>query len=391
MHKSTKKITHVLYISGSSSLQSGADLRMFETAEYFNQKDNYKCSIALSGKTDQDSFRNITKIPLYFLSLERVHRPLRFFNLISYFFKSIISFISLCILIKKQNINIVHVNEILDLSGLLAGKLMKKKTICHVRVILTKPHFIKKLLTKLSLLLSDEIICVSKATKEKMFSDKDNPKIKIIYDSGPDLNKFKPGIKNINLLEEFLLPKKSFVVGSVSKFTKHKGQFILIKAAQLIKKRGIKNIKYLFIGGKVLGHEKYFTQIKNLIKKYNLQEDFIFTGYRQDIPSLMNLCDILIHVPIHHDPFPGVVLEAMVMKKAIIASRSGGIEEQIQDKNTGFLIKRGDYKTLSRNIIHLKQNSKLRKVIGKKAEQSVKSRFSFQKYFDNIKNIYETI
>ena len=48
--------------------------------------------------------------------------------------------------------------------------------------------------------------------------------------------------------------------------------------------------------------------------------------------------NIFVHASTSPDPFPTTVLEAMSMGKPVIASKSGGVLEQIEDGKDGILV-----------------------------------------------------
>lgn len=392
------KNKNILYISGESSLQSGANLKMIETANYFNNKKGYKTYIAIANPGSEKERKKIktnSKIETHFCPLYRPHRPLSLLGLLKYFYYFPFSVFCFIKLIKKKKIDIVHINELFDFAGLFAAKIKKRKTITHVRVIFKEPKLIKTIIKKIIITLSDRIVCVSGAVKKEMFSSSENKeKIKVIYDQGPDLRKFNPKkyereVKKIK--REFNLQDTPFIVGLISKFTKNKGQEVLVKAAKYISEKTKKEIKYLLIGEKVKGHEKYFKGIKKIVKKAKIKNNFIFTGYRKDIPALMETCDIIAHIPLHEDPFPGVILEAMAMEKPIIATKSGGILEQIKDGSSGILIPKNNYKDLAQAIINLSKNPQKREKIGKRAKEMLIKKFSQKKYYTKLEEIYNTI
>ena len=61
-----------------------------------------------------------------------------------------------------------------------------------------------------------------------------------------------------------------------------------------------------------------------------IRKDVMFLGFREDIPELMSLFDLLI-VPSLHEPFGRVVIEAMACQTPVVASAVDGILEIFQD------------------------------------------------------------
>lgn len=58
----------------------------------------------------------------------------------------------------------------------------------------------------------------------------------------------------------------------------------------------------------------------------------------------------------NNEGYPLVLLEAALIKKAIIATKTGGIPELINDGESGYLIDKNDIKTLKDAIYKLVKN-----------------------------------
>lgn len=385
---------NILYVSSSSSLQSGAELCMLKLAQHFN--DGSYRSIIVTGKGEgqgraSNSLVDTVKIRPYLTP--RPHRPASLWRLLGYVFSSTRAVLRLARLIREEDIDIVHVNELFDITGLIAGRLARVKTICHVRVILEEPRWLRALLVLIATLFSHRIICVSQAVQEKMFpKGRSSRKTVVIYDGGPDLETFDPTLYDrSSVRREFDLDSAEFVVGFVSKFTPNKGQDQLIKAAKQLNEEGITDIRYLLVGGAVPGHQAYHQLVKQLVNEYGLDDKFVFTGVRGDVPRLISACDVMVHIPVHHDPFPGVVLEAMAMEKPIIATRSGGIPEEFEDGISGILIPRRDPDRLAEAILSLYRNKDKRRRMGKAAREYLTTHFSLEKHFGQIEQLYNAL
>lgn len=384
----------ILFVSGSSSLQSGAELRMLETANYF-EGEGHKTYVAVPNPDSEEekaTFTQKSKSIVNFYPLTRPHRPLTFAGAVGYGYRALRSILNLVKLIRKHNVDIVHVNEFFDLPGLIAGKLAGAKTICHTRVIMEEPKWLKKMLLLFVTRFADRIICVSEAVKDKMFTESrfDSEKIELIYNPGPDRERFNPGkCSGDSNREELGLSENNFAVGLISKFTENKGQINLVKAAKLIKEEGVEDITYLLVGGKVSGHEHYYEKVFNLAQEEGLGSQINFLGYRDDIPQIISSCDVMVHVPVHHDPLPGVVLEAMAMKRPIIGTRSGGIPEEFEDGKSGILIPRDDPQSLAEEILDLYEDKQKRKELGREARKYLDHNFSWNKYLSQSEDVYE--
>jgi len=90
---------------------------------------------------------------------------------------------------------------------------------------------------------------------------------------------------------------------------------------------------------------------KDVVKKFNLEEEIIFKGYLPD--EELNNCycnsDIFI-IPSQMEGFGLTILEAIQFGIPIIGTNRGAIPEILKDYNRGFLVDYGDCASLAGTI-----------------------------------------
>lgn len=378
----------VLYFSSATHIQGGAVLSMFRMAKWLKTQGDLPL-VVLPRKGGINRLYEEEGIEIVVIPFLEVRRNPSLSYIIRYLFSTIRLIIILVRLINIKGIELVHVNELFYFPALIAGKIASAYTICHIRVILRRPIWAKWILAHLVTIFSDRILCVSNAVKSETV-----PTIAhahTLHDPGPDGNRFRPISMEAAILarQEFGIGKDSFVVGQVSKFVPNKGHQMLIEAARLCFDQSPRlDMKFLQVGGGVSGYEKYSAAIRSSIEQYGLSSAFILTGVREDIPNLMGMCDVLVHLPMHEDPFPGVVLEAMAMAKPLVATFSGGIPEQFEHGVSGYLIAKADVHTLSDLILMLEADPARRHQVGEAARMHLVSKFNEEGFFTALRRIY---
>lgn len=382
----------ILYFSSATHIQGGAAQSMFRLARWLKQQDGVPVVVLPREGSIIDWYAkegiNVQVIP--FVGMHRKQSPL---YLIRYLLSTVDIIIKLVTLIRQRCVNIVHVNEIIYFPGLIAGRIAGVKTICYVRVILERPVWVRRALSWIAEHFSDQILCVSDAVRVRMFSPQVS-NIRVLYNPGPDLDRFDPQIAGdgISIRQQLGIASDTFVVGLVSKFVSNKGQLALVEAAHAIRTRNPgMNVRCLMVGGEVAGHEDYFAEVHDRIDQCGLKDAFILTGIRSDVPRMMAACDVVVHLPQHEDPFPGVVLEAMAMEKPIVAFASGGIPEQFEKGKSGILLQKNDIEALVKTLLALAEDKALRLQIGKEARRFLASRFSSEKFFSELGRIYSDL
>jgi glycosyltransferase involved in cell wall biosynthesis len=86
-----------------------------------------------------------------------------------------------------------------------------------------------------------------------------------------------------------------------------------------------------------------------------------------------------------------VLLEAMALKRPVIATAVGGIPEVIENNVSGILVPVADEKAMSDALLGLSADSGLRSRIGEAAEKRIVHSFSTQTQSAKIKTIYREV
>ncbi len=87
--------------------------------------------------------------------------------------------------------------------------------------------------------------------------------------------------------------------------------------------------------------------------------------------------DLYIHAA-HVDTFPTTVLEALACGRPVVASAVGGIPEQVEEGQTGFLIKPGDQRAMAGRVEHLLRDPRRRINMGEQAAETARLHFDLE-------------
>ncbi len=153
-------------------------------------------------------------------------------------------------------------------------------------------------------------------------------------------------------MPEFGLGPEDFIAGTVAQFRPRKGAEYLIRALALIPDE---RIKVLFIGSGewVEGHD-YLQSLKSLAEELGiLGSRAIFTGFRDDVAAFMARLDLFILPSLFGEGTPMSILEAMALRKPVIATASEGNREVVVDGETGLLVPPADPHALAAAIQRL--------------------------------------
>ena len=232
----------------------------------------------------------------------------------------------------------------------------------------------------------DGIICVSDYIKKRVDSVLPNKTVTVFN-----------GIKNIedNINHELVetLQKKYNLSGDktvliyTGRLSEEKGLLFLLKAIQQIK--NYNSCVLILVGGATYSantHTKYVDMLKTEAKKCRCA--VYFTGYvnANDISAYLSIADIGVLFSVCEEAFSLTVLEYMRLGLPVIATKSGGVVD-VMDENCGILLDK-DASLVSQGAIAIDKllvDMQMRKKLGDNAyKKSLK--FNVEEYSQRIDN-----
>jgi glycosyltransferase involved in cell wall biosynthesis len=190
---------------------------------------------------------------------------------------------------------------------------------------------------------------------------------------------------------EFAIPPDAPLLASVSRLFGQKGQRELLRALALVCE-DVPGVRLLIVGADAgYVHGSSFTkELRELAQQLGIAARVVFTGERSDIPRIMAACDVFT-LPSQEEPFGLVFLEAMAMKKPVVALDNGGTPEVVEQGRSGLLAPAGDVPALARNIVALLKDSGLRARMGAYGRSRVLDYFNAQRMARDAAEAYEAI
>jgi len=234
--------------------------------------------------------------------------------------------------------------------------------------------------------LSKKIIVISEAVKEKFDGLRNGAKVQKIY-NGAATNVFRPGLEVGDLRERLRLGKDKKIIGVFSRIDPWKGHRLFLAAAKIIRERAADTI-FLIVGG---GRPKDKDPLLEEVGSLGLTEDVVFTGFRDDVPELMNLCDVIVNPSVEPEPFGRVIIEAMACGKAVVAFNTGGQKEIIVNNVTGVLVPEQNARALAQACLDLLENSAKAREMGARGRARVEELFSAEANIAGIERLYEEL
>jgi glycosyltransferase involved in cell wall biosynthesis len=293
---------------------------------------------------------------------------------------------------RRHHIDLIHCADIpAGNYAALAGKIARIPLVCHVR---NRYHWLSRF-ERAWLLGIDKLICVSQDTRQQFghlakYGDyAAKRKGKVIYD-GMEIPSEDGAIKSVKeeVKREFGIPEKAKIIGMVARLAPQKDYLTLIKAVARLAPH-YSDVRFLIIGAYSQAEEqrKHFEEVQRAIHEHKVDDFFIFTDFRTDVPRLMNALDIFV-LCTHFEGFPLVILEAMALGKPVVATAVDGIPEVIIDSKTGLLHNHEDYEHLAQQLLLLLWDKDFANSIGEAGRQYVQMNFNQRQFALNMINLY---
>lgn len=322
-----------------------------------------------------------------FRQVRRTLNPVGLLISIFFFFRQTVRMFQI---IQNQDIKLVHANSLKSaiMSG-LSARLANVPLVWHVRDFLPVGFF-RQLFITLAYLLATKIIVNSKAVGEIFKSRQKNlgGKVEMVYNA-IDLDLYDPDVKVDGFREEFNIGMNFALIGFIGRIHPEKGVEYLIRAGSEVVKV-VPEVRFLIVGDTALGEEEYQRRMRDLSVELGLANKILFLGYRKEVVKVIAALDILV-LPSLREPFGLVSLEAMAMKKPVVATNTGGSPEVVVDGKTGLLVPPRDPYALSSAIIRLLKDKELVRRMGIAGRERVIHFFSPESAVCHVQKIYEKV
>jgi len=179
------------------------------------------------------------------------------------------------------------------------------------------------------------------------------------------------------------------LLGMVALMELRKGHQILLKAvATYLQNPANKGVQFKVL---IEGDGPLRAALQAFVLANQLSDHCIFVGVEENVMNFMAVLDVLILPSIMNEDFPNVILEAMAMEKAIIASNIAGIPEQIEAGKTGILVDPNNVDQLASALEKLITNKALRATMGRLGRQRFLECFVSDIAVRNYSSLYQSL
>jgi glycosyltransferase involved in cell wall biosynthesis len=274
-------------------------------------------------------------------------------------------------LIQREQPDILHLHgygaaNFVRIASLLTGI----PNVVHEHAVLLNQPLYQTLVDWLLSPITKKAIAVSSSVKDFMIQYRSIPEeiIEVVLNGVP-LKSFQSvqETENTNVTDlrtQFDIPENHMVVGIIGRLNPIKGHQYFLEAARQVLQNHT-NVTFL-----VVGEGELRESLEELAKSLRVDHAVRFTGYREDIPSLLSLIDVVTIASLM-EGCPLVLLEAMAAGCAVISTNTNGLKDAIKEGETGYLVPPQDSTALADKIGYIVSNPDLCKRMGDQAKVRV--------------------
>jgi glycosyltransferase involved in cell wall biosynthesis len=362
----------ILIIDNSLAL-TGAFKCAYNEAEML--RDKHEFIFVLPERTIMDKFLEEKGFKVYKLPLVEIAKSLP--ALMKYFPALFANTIRLNKIVKAEKIDVIQANDFYNMLGVMMKKWMgfKGKLITYVRFLPdVMPGKLKSFWLKMAHKYSYKVISVSNSVLKQIPA---HPTNVLIYDP----------VKLTETLPEKINTYTPVVhILYLSNYIRGKGQQYALEAFAKAYEQN-KNIRMRYTGGD-MGLEKnkqFKKELEDRAVELGLDNVVSCKSFSPDSEAEIKLADIFLNFSMA-ESFSMTCLEASFYGTALIATRCGGPEEIVVDKETGLLVPVADVDAMRDAILTLANDADLRNKYATAAKKHVKEQFSVEKFIDQFQS-----
>lgn len=273
------------------------------------------------------------------------------------------------------SVDVIHCHDWMTvLAGIKLRSLLGKPLVYNVHLPQALDAY--QGLEKLGLVSAD-LVLVNSAAVEKEIRAHDLPIKRVeIVPNGVDLETFRPAAD---------WPNDGGYILFVGRLVPQKGVTFLLQALSVVLQR-CPDTRLIVAGD---GELDLF--LKRIARHLGIPHRVTFVDWKTG-PDLVELYQRakLVVVPSCYEPFGIVALEAMACARPVIASRTGGLVEIVEDGVNGFLVEVANYLQLAQRMVTLIEDNERRRKMGQEGRRRA-AEFSWNQIGERTLELYDSV
>ena len=219
----------------------------------------------------------------------------------------------------------------------------------------------------------DRILCVSDTIRKVLVADGLAPERLGVVHSGIDLSRFEGVVdRAAEYRKELGVPAGAPVIGNVAHCAPHKAQADLVAAVPAVLARQ-PEARVVIVGDGELR-----PALEAQAAELGVAGRVVFTGFRTDVPALLRWFDIFCLCS-RQEGLGTTVLDALALRRPVVATSAGGIPEMIVSGRHGLLAPPGNPPALAQALLWMLEHPKQAAEMGAQGRARVEAEFTAER------------
>jgi glycosyltransferase involved in cell wall biosynthesis len=359
--------TSILVVSNHGAIVGGGELSLLDLLRGLD-RDRWAPVLVVPEEGGVGARGRDLDLPVHVIPLPTLRRPGP---------SSLRSVAALTRLARATDVAAIHANgsRAMAYAG-VAGRLVARPALWHVRIA-DRDGLMDHALCAIATV----VIATSRAVARRFAWAP--AKIRLVP-NGIDLGRFTPRPPSAALRATLGVPPSAPVALSIGRHVPEKGYRHLIDAAALIE-RAKPGVHWILVGNGELRSE-----LEVQTRRLGLGSQVHFTGWRDDVADVLALADVFV-LPSESEGFGRVLVEAMSMSRAIVATAVGGVPDIVRADETGLLVEPAHPAALAEAVRALLDDPARAARLGAAGRARAESTFSLGAHVEAVERAYDEV
>jgi glycosyltransferase involved in cell wall biosynthesis len=233
--------------------------------------------------------------------------------------------------------------------------------------------------------MTHRIVANAEAVKEALVRRDPvvRPKVSVIH-NGIDVEAYRTPVDAAAFRTEMGMQDFEFMILMVANLIEYKGHHEMLQAYAEFRRRRPQARLVL------AGTGPCESALRRKAHELGIAAHVSFLGRRSDVPRLLAAADVVV-LASHQEGFPNAILEAMAAGKPVVATRVGGVPEQVEDGVTGYLTEPRDVAGMVHALERIAADPEGRLRMGAQARLRAADRFSWGVIVGQYQDLYTLV
>ena len=287
--------------------------------------------------------------------------------------------------IQEHKIDVLHCHQYTPwVYGTIAAMFTKTKIVFteHGRFYPDSSTWKRKLVNPILNLFTDNVVAISKATKQALVEFENIPErsIQVIYNGIAELTVNNEKAQQLKF--SLGLSEDKVILGTIARFDPIKNHKMMLRAFANI---STKHSKAVLV---IVGDGDLRESLENLVDELKIKDKVIFTGYIPNPQHYLAMMDIYL-LSSFSEGTSMTLLEAMSLSKPCVVTYAGGNAEIINHKTNGLVTGNDNLSEFTDSCNFLISDHEKQRVYGKNGRKRFEQNFSLNNMLSRYSALYE--